>query len=238
VKIGASGDASAFGYHANFDFSFSQSSAAQVARNLEQKRSGSLTLTEARCATMKAQLRGINFHPSFLAEVATISTAEGALLLLEKYGTHYYKSAVLGGKLSLVTVVDKQWETSTTSNFLQQHSELSFGAGVSSSAFSVDGSFSQTKDSEVSEESRQEYESASSRSTILTEGGSPGSFSPDSQDGFSSAPTTFGGSQSFPPLSYHFLLCLLCLLQPGLIRLTYFLFQSITSLHQSMISSR
>jgi hypothetical protein len=73
VKFGASGDGRAFLCYANFDFSFSQSSTAQVARNLEQKRSGSITLTEARCATMKAQLRGINFHQSVQAYLFNFS---------------------------------------------------------------------------------------------------------------------------------------------------------------------
>jgi hypothetical protein len=150
-------------------------------------------MTEAYCNTMKVQMRSVNFHPSFVLDIANMETAEDALQLMFKYGTHYYKSATLGGKLTQVSVVDKTFESASTEDQLRQQSELSFGGAVSAPVFSASVSYTGSSDSDITEQSRSEYESSSSKSTVITHGGAPGAFAPESPSGYSAAPSTFGG---------------------------------------------
>jgi hypothetical protein len=186
-----------FGIGANAETALSQSRAVHTARSLEAKRSGSLFLTESQCNIMRVQMHSHNFHPQFLSDLSKVETASDAAEVIEKYGTHYYRSAVLGGKLSVMSVVDKKYEQNSESRHLAQQSELTFSAGVSAPVMSVKGEFSDSFEHEIDSTSRGEYEASSTRSSVLTFGGAPGSFGPSSET--TSSPSSYAGTQLLTP---------------------------------------
>lgn len=176
------------GISAKASFSYSQESSVKAARQMEQKQSGSLILTELMCATSKVQMNKYTFHPSFLQELSRVNSSDDILDMIDKYGTHFYQRAVLGGKLRQVTSVSKSHASSKTKTELESNAQRSFGASVTSPVFSVSGDYSDSIDSSISASDQQTFESASTHSTVLTYGGPPGSFGPSSSE----APSNFG----------------------------------------------
>jgi hypothetical protein len=146
---------------------------------------------------MKVEMNSVNFHPQFLAELAKVDTSEKALAMMEKYGTHFYKSAILGGKLSVMSVVDKSLEQQSGASHISQQSELSFRAGVSAPVLNVRGEFSASPEHSIDEASRDEFEQSSTRSSVITSGGAPASFAPGSDKSSSSTPSSFSGPSLF-----------------------------------------
>lgn len=57
----------------------------------------------------------VKFHPIFIKDVSQATTVDEMAVLVKKYGTHYYKSALMGGQLSQITVVDSSFESSSSS---------------------------------------------------------------------------------------------------------------------------
>ena len=169
-------------------FSYSQENSVKISREMEQRSSGSLVYTELSCATSKIQMAKYTFHPAFLTALSRLNSSADVVDMIEKYGSHFYSNAVLGGRLSQVTSVSSSFASSKTSSELEAHAKLSFGASVSSPIFSVSGGFSGSIDSSITTEQQEEFESSSTRSSVLTYGGPPGSFGPSSSD----APSNFG----------------------------------------------
>jgi hypothetical protein len=188
VDVSASANGGFDGITAGASFAYSQEKSAKQSRQMEQKDSGSLIITELICATSKDQMTKYTFHPNFLAELAKVNTSDDVVAMIDKYGTHFYQQAVLGGKLRQVTSVSKSYSSSKTKSELEQNSQLSFGASVTSPVFSVSGDFSDSIDTSVSASEQQSFESSSTHSTVIPYGGPPGSFGPSSSE----APTNFG----------------------------------------------
>ncbi len=101
------------------------------ASEFSSKRFGSILVTEAYCITSKAQLSKVSFHPTFLEDLSEVQNDADMFAILQKYGTHYYKSAALGGKLKQVVVVDSEFQQTKTSSELQESSQYSFYVGAS-----------------------------------------------------------------------------------------------------------
>lgn len=49
------------------------------------------------------------FHPQFIQEVANAFDVPSMVKVIRKYGSHYYKSAKMGGKLVQVTAMDSSY---------------------------------------------------------------------------------------------------------------------------------
>lgn len=188
LDVSANANGGFDGITAGASFAYSQEKSVKQSRQMEQKDSGSLIITELICATSKVQMTKYTFHPNFLAELAKVNTSDDVVAMIDKYGTHFYQQAVLGGKLRQVTSVSKSYSSSKTKSELEQNSQLSFGASVTSPVFSVSGDFSDSIDTSVSASEQQSFESSSTHSTVITYGGPPGSFGPSSSE----APTNFG----------------------------------------------
>jgi hypothetical protein len=171
-------------------FAFSQETSVAKARELETQHKGKLLKTEVSCLTSQVQLKKINFHPNFLKALASVHTTSDLYPIMKKYGTYYYKSASLGGKLTQVTTLSEELLDSKSSSEYSQSTQISFGASVSAPRYSASTNFDGSLDSTVSEEEQKTYESMSARSSVITQGGPPGSFGPDYS---SDAPTDFGG---------------------------------------------
>jgi hypothetical protein len=145
-------------------------------------------VTEVSCSTSKVQMNKITFHPQFLSELASASTIDDFVALINKYGTHYYKRATLGGKLKQVTTLEKSYFEKKSNSDIKAHTERSFGGSISSPVFRASGDYSDTSDSQTTSSSREEHEQNSYSSTVITYGGPPGSFGPIASD----APSNFG----------------------------------------------
>lgn len=178
----------------NIDMSLAMSQEVSVssALNLKQQRSGSVVVTEVTCETSKVQLSKFNLHPSFLEELSLVDTGADVLPLMKKYGTHFYNTATLGGRLRQVTVLDSSYESTQSEFEIQKSADISFAASVSGTLLSADASLSLdlagSLDSSTSSAQQSEYESSTSRSTVITYGGPPGSFGPTTSE----APSNFG----------------------------------------------
>ncbi|KYQ91948.1 hypothetical protein DLAC_07189 [Tieghemostelium lacteum] len=157
---------------------FQEEISVKTARELESKRSGSLVSTEVKCLSSKVELVKNTFHPVFLQDIGSANDALEMLPFLYKYGTYYLKSAVMGGKLTQVSVMDSSFESSTQSQELEQHSKLSFGGSIKAPMFKSSFDYKESNDYQVSFSSHTEYEQKSSRSTLITYGGAPASFNP------------------------------------------------------------
>ena len=191
-SLGVSASASAEGgwgeINGKVSAAYSKEKSVEQAKSLESKQSGSLISTEVGCETSKVKMTKNTFHPSFLEDLAQARTSDDYLKLVKRYGTHYYKRATLGGKLKQITAMSKTLSKSKTEQEQSQSAQRSFGASISSPVFSVSGDYSDSSDSSVKGSDQQEFENQSSRSTVITYGGPPGSFGPSTSD----APSNFG----------------------------------------------
>ncbi|KYR01390.1 hypothetical protein DLAC_01979 [Tieghemostelium lacteum] len=163
---------------------YQEETSVKTARELESKRTGSLVSTEVKCYSAKVELVKNTFHPIFLQDIGSANDAVEMLPFLEKYGTYYYKNAVMGGKLSQISIMDSSFESQTQSQELEQHSKISFSGSVKAPMFKANFDYKESNDYQVSFDSHNEYEQKSSRSTLITHGGAPASFNP-SGDGVS-----------------------------------------------------
>jgi hypothetical protein len=141
------------------------------------------------CISSNAEMKKYTFHPVFLTDLSQVASLNDVLRLFNKYGTHYYKKASLGGKLKQITSVDDTFEKSSTEQEMSEQSRLQFSAGVSGlDIFSASFSSSYSLQEESSFEQQREFQTSTSRSRIITYGGAPGSFGPSSNE----APSNFG----------------------------------------------
>lgn len=167
---------------------FSGSRAVKSALELETKTSGAVIKSTIQCATSQVKVAKYTFHPIFLEAVAKAKSISNIQSIIQKYGSHVYSSAILGGKLEQITTTSKAFRSSKTEHELEEHASLSLSASVSGPAFSGSGTFSGSVDSTTTGQSQNDYQEETSRSTIITHGGPPGSFGPTTSD----APSNFG----------------------------------------------
>eukprot|EP00029_Vermamoeba_vermiformis_P005898 TRINITY_DN2177_c0_g1_i2.p1 TRINITY_DN2177_c0_g1~~TRINITY_DN2177_c0_g1_i2.p1 ORF type:complete len:565 (-),score=41.60 TRINITY_DN2177_c0_g1_i2:843-2537(-) len=179
-------------YSASGSYSYSKERSVEAAQSLKQQRSGSIAVGEVICEASKVQQSSLNLHPIFLRDLSLVTNSSDILKLMNKYGTHYYKSATLGGRLRQVTVIDSQFTSKSNEREIKESSKLSLTGAVAGEAYgvkaSLTGAYASSKDSTITTEQQRDFESSSSRSRIITYGGPPGSFGPSS----SKAPSTFG----------------------------------------------
>lgn len=74
------------------------------------------------------ELKAKTLHPAFLNDL--LDHREHLLPIVEKYGTHYYTSADMGGKLVMMSSISTSLTSSTSSRSVQQSTKMSFSAKV------------------------------------------------------------------------------------------------------------
>lgn len=130
---------------AHAEGSLSGSSSAKQASEQQQDNSGQLAITETKCITSRVQRdMGQKAHLSseFIRDLANCvspgpeSTGDLWEELVKKYGTHYYTEASLGGKLQMITSVEKSHFFSQSSSETSSSLEGSFSAGASGGGYS------------------------------------------------------------------------------------------------------
>lgn len=177
---------------------FSMETSVKQARELEKQSSGGIAKTEVICQTSQVELKNITFHPKFLEELSVVEEAEDLYPIMEKYGTHYIKSATMGGKLVQLTSFHEDLLDDKISSEYSRNMELSFGLSASVPVFgSGNIDFEGSLDTKETSDTQTHFEEKSSRTSIITYGGPPGSFGPDYTN---NAPTNFGDWASYVDL--------------------------------------
>ncbi|KAF2068620.1 hypothetical protein CYY_010053 [Polysphondylium violaceum] len=68
-----------------------------------------LVETSLLCTTSVLQLTDqYSFHPLFLESISNVKKVEDVVLIIERYGTHFMKRAIMGGKLTQVTSISEK----------------------------------------------------------------------------------------------------------------------------------
>ncbi|KYQ93943.1 hypothetical protein DLAC_04831 [Tieghemostelium lacteum] len=182
VDISASASLSAYFVKASANAAYTQEASVEEARQLQGSSDSSIISSTVECAYSKAHLTDINFHPNFIKDLALAQNVSAMKQVITAYGNYYYKTAVLGGKITQLTVVESSTVDSSSSSSLEAKSAYTFAGSISASIFSVkaaaSGEYSKSTDNSYSQEEQEHFESTSTRTTIRSLGGPPGALSP------------------------------------------------------------
>jgi len=182
--ISASASASAnFFISLSASASLSKSESVQTASKMETSESGSLSVTELNCETSKLHLVDHKFNPKFIQDLSNTYVEGDAAKsdknmknLIKKYGSLYYKSAVMGGKIEVITIVKNSFSSTISSKDVAKAMDMSVSAQVSYKVFSASASTTQSIDSKTSQQQQEDFEKNSERSKVHIIGGQPGSY--------------------------------------------------------------
>ncbi|KAF2069098.1 hypothetical protein CYY_009582 [Polysphondylium violaceum] len=188
MDISVHGSYGSFFYKVSIDASLSMSESVKKASEMEQKTNGQIFLTQLMCESSKVHvLEPFKFHPKFIKEFASAYDPDYSVSVtkmqhtIKTYGSMYYKSATLGGKLEQVSVVDSNYYRTRSSQDLEKAMDTSFSISASSKILPIraSASMSSSRDSKTSQEQQNEFEIKSKRSTLSVYGGKPGSYGSD-----------------------------------------------------------
>ncbi|KAF2071293.1 hypothetical protein CYY_007382 [Polysphondylium violaceum] len=186
--VSLSGSYGGFFAKVSVSASLSMSESVKKAAEMEKKTDGYIYHSELKCETSKVNMQEpFKFHPKFIRDVAGVydqdltKAKEKMKNVIKTYGSLYYKTATLGGKLEQVSVVSNSYERSKTSQEIDRSMDMSFSVSASSKILPIRGSASMSGsiDSKTSKEQQDEYEKNSKRSTLIVSGGQPGSYGED-----------------------------------------------------------
>eukprot|EP01132_Coremiostelium_polycephalum_P009062 gene9062-11100_t len=162
--------------------SFSQEKSVKTASKVSSERKGSLIESNIMCSISQVTLNEHVFSPNFLQDISKAETIREYISLIQKYGTHYYSSATLGGNLRQITVTSESTDSTERKNSVSKKVAKEMSAKVSSPVFGVSGSYSDSKDADTNEESMSEFRKKTSKTNLLIYGGQPGAYSPSYSD--------------------------------------------------------
>lgn len=101
---------------------------------------------------------------------------DDCLAVVQKYGTHYYTRADMGGKLTQVSSIQESYFSSQSTVETSNAVQTSFGASVSGYGQSASGSVSYAQTKTDNTDQQAEYESKTTKSSVIHKGRAPGSF--------------------------------------------------------------
>ncbi|KAF2075449.1 hypothetical protein CYY_003230 [Polysphondylium violaceum] len=190
VNVEASVDGSYLFVSMSAEASFSHSETKTTASEMQKKMDGSISVTELHCETSKIHLIETKFHPKFIQDISKAfvegdqaKSDELMQNVMKKYGTIYYQSATLGGKLEVISIVSNSFTSRKSSNEVEKSTEVTASLQLSGSVFGASASAgiegSVSLDSTNSESEQNDYETNSMRSTVKVYGGEPGSYGKD-----------------------------------------------------------
>eukprot|EP01132_Coremiostelium_polycephalum_P004349 gene4349-5443_t len=168
---------------------FSKEKSVETAQSMKTSQSSSLIMTEVQCLTSSFEMVEYNFHPNFLKELAACKNTHDYIEMIEKYGTHFYTKATMGGSLKQIISTNSISAESESSSDWKESGRRTFAGSVSAGRYgSLSGSYEDSIDSSITGEQQSNFESKSSRSRVITKGGKLGSFGPvENDDGYSSS---------------------------------------------------
>lgn len=189
INIGVSaslGGSFSAGFSVAASLAFSQEQSVAASTSVETKKAGVLSVTETQCLTYTAQLSHLNLHPSFLSDLVSAALSEeddSMLKVVEKYGTHYFIEAEMGGKLLMTTSTAESYYSTQGEQSVSQSVQTSFSAKVSGYGANADAAADYSSATSDGSTNQNDFETASSHSTIISRGGAVGSFGPANGDG-------------------------------------------------------
>ncbi|EGG16986.1 hypothetical protein DFA_07967 [Cavenderia fasciculata] len=168
------------GYGAEAKAAYSKDQSVTTTNSKSNTSTSTIFVTEVACNVSTVELVETVFHPTFLRDIRRCKTLDDMLNIIRRYGTHYIKSAVLGGKLIQSTITTEEITTSEDESEWAESSKRSMGASVKTPVLQGGASHSDTSDSTQTGKQQQEKEAKSERTSIVTLGGEPGSYAPGS----------------------------------------------------------
>ncbi|KAF2078626.1 hypothetical protein CYY_000126 [Polysphondylium violaceum] len=163
--------------------SLSKSDSVQTASKMETSEDGSLSVTELNCETSKIHLVDHRFSPKFIQDLSNtyidgnpIQSDKNMKNIIKKYGSLYYKSAVMGGKIEVITIVKNSFSSTQNSKSISKALDMSVSAQASYKVFSASASTTSSIDSKTDAIEQEEFEKNSERSKAHIIGGEPGSY--------------------------------------------------------------
>ena len=142
------------------------------------------------CLTSRVQMDEINLHENFISDLlGNIGDISALTNIVAKYGTHYYTSADMGGKLTIATSTSQQASSVMSQTQLKQSTQASFSAKVSGWGFNADAAGEYAASIGLDTSTQASFEGNSTHSSVMSYGGAPGSFGP--QGGAGSAPNNW-----------------------------------------------
>ncbi|EGG15673.1 hypothetical protein DFA_10515 [Cavenderia fasciculata] len=175
-SIGGSYD----GVGAEVNAAYSKDQSITQTNSKSDSSTSTIFVTEVACNVSTVELVEIVFHPTFLKDVKKCKSVNDMVGVIEKYGTHYIKSGVLGGKLTQSTITSEVMTSSEQEADWSESSKRSMGASIKTPVLQGGASNSDTSDSTLSGKQQDEKMAKSERTSIVTLGGSPGSYAPGS----------------------------------------------------------
>ncbi|KYR02492.1 hypothetical protein DLAC_01336 [Tieghemostelium lacteum] len=162
--------------------SFQNEKTVEKARSMKKSVSETFITTSLYCTTSVIELNDnkYSFHPLFLENLSKARNINQMILVIEKYGTHFYKKAVMGGRLSTVAVATMTSSEQSERDAWQESTARSFSASISAPVFKASVEVSETTDSTLDTNSQQTMQDESTRSTVITYGGPLGAYGPTS----------------------------------------------------------
>eukprot|EP01133_Synstelium_polycarpum_P011976 gene11976-13973_t len=170
--------------------SYTKEKSFKTSLEMEANIKGTVIESTVNCFIYNVELNPneLKFSLNFLRDIAISSTVDDFLRLIGKYGTHYYKSSILGGSLKQITTISEQDIKEIGSKEVEDHSSKSLSITVSSPKLNVHSKYSDSQSKTTKEDTERKLNEKTSKSSIITYGGAPGSYGPSKGDG----PTTFG----------------------------------------------
>jgi len=184
-NAGASG--AVFMVAASANVGFSKEKSVAEASKLSLGTKSSIFKTDLYCKTsfVELDLDRVSLHPTLLDSLAKVKDVEDMVEIIKRYGTHHYKDAYLGGKLTQLTITKESTSDTSSDKSWTETSQSSMASSVSAPMFSVSASLSNSLDKSNSESTQESHTEQSTTSKLITYGGAPAAFSPAS-DGVSS----------------------------------------------------
>ncbi|EGG16667.1 hypothetical protein DFA_07645 [Cavenderia fasciculata] len=170
----------------SIEAAFSKESSVKKARSLEQKSKGTIIESSIVCQTSAIKLNKFPFNPTFINDLKSADNEADFYRLVKKFGTHFMKKVVLGGKLSVVQSINEKLTKSQVESNYQEQIDMSVKASVTSEVVSASASYSSSNGKQ--EENKDESESSNKfqKTSLTSRGGKLGSYGNDGE------PTYFG----------------------------------------------
>jgi len=166
-----------------FGSSDSEEETVKTAKSLLEERSGQIFEAFASCQVYRSRFRipmkslpdPSIFTKRFLNTINEVEEYWQCRDIVRRFGIKYLAEGVLGGTLTQLSVIDTYYLSTTDSSTIRRETAESFEATLKFGSFGFGGNDSDSDTSQTSTNSSNTYKTSSSHSSMITNGGAPGS---------------------------------------------------------------